>query len=493
MTESDLLDLIEKVQHLSAETQFIELKKASGGCPKRLYDSLSAFSNQDDGGIILFGIDEMDRFNISGVYDPHDLQQRVNEQCKQMIPVIRPVFTIVSIEGKFVVSAEIPSIDISERPCYYGGVGRIKGSYIRIGDSDELMSEYEIYSFEAFRKKYEDDVRLTDQAETKTLDMTLLNTYLNTIKEKNPKLSRLEDKDIYRFLNMIVDAKPTLACTLLFSIYPQMFYPQYTVNAMVVMGYEKGDVGTDGVRFIDNKRIEGTIEDMLNETMRFLSKNMKVETIIDPESGMRRDKTEYPIVALREVVLNALVHRDYSIHTQAMPIEIVMYKDRLEIKNPGGLYGRLTIDKLGKVQPDTRNPVLARAMETLGLTENRYSGIPTIMREMKEVGMRPPVFKNSRSEFSVIFYNQSLSQPESHQLIRETMYSKEMMILEFCKEPRTRQEIADYIGITTIHWMMVNYINPLIKSGHLGLTKPDVPKSKNQRYYRLGKRHKVFY
>lgn len=67
------------------------------------------------------------------------------------------------------------------------------------------------------------------------------------------------------------------------------------------------------------------------------------------------------------------------------------------------------------------------------------------------------------------------------------------MILEFCDEPRTRQEIANYIGITTIHWMMINYINPLIKSGHLGLTKPDVPKSKNQRYYRVEKIHKVFY
>lgn len=79
---------------------------------------------------------------------------------------------------------------------------------------------------------------------------------------------------------------------------------------------------------------------------------------------------------MRETVLNALVHRDYSIHTEGMPIQLTMYSDRLEVANPGGLYGRLTVDQLGKVQPDTRNPVLVTAMESLGQTENRYSGIP---------------------------------------------------------------------------------------------------------------------
>ena len=76
--------------------------------------------------------------------------------------------------------------------------------------------------------------------------------------------------------------------------------------------------------------------------------------------------------------LNALIHRDYSIHTEGMPIQLLLFEDRFEVRSPGGLYGRLRIDQLGKVQPDTRNPVLAVAMETLGETENRYSGIPTM-------------------------------------------------------------------------------------------------------------------
>jgi len=78
---------------------------------------------------------------------------------------------------------------------------------------------------------------------------------------------------------------------------------------------------------------------------------------------------------------------------------------RIEITNPGGLYGRLTIDQLGNAQPDTRNPVLVTAMETLGKTENRYSGIPTIRFAMENRGLPEPVFLDQRSEFAVALYN----------------------------------------------------------------------------------------
>jgi len=479
MTRNELYELIQRIQAQQSESNILELKSAAGGCPKRLYDTLSAFSNQDAGGIIVFGIEEKS-YQVVGVYDVHDLQKKINEQCKQVTPIVRPVFTILELRDKYVLSAEIPSIDISERPCFYAGVGRIKGSYVRVGDSNEPMSEYEIYSYEAYRKKYEDDVRINHTADIKAIDQTMLGAYIQSIKDRNPKLSTLENTDIYKFMNMVIDGKPTLACTLLFSLYPQMFFPQYTINAMVIMGYEKGDMDYEGARFIDNRRIEGTLSDMLEEAIRFVSKNMNVKTIVDKHSGKRTDETEYPVTAIREAIINALVHRDYSIHTQSMPIEIVMYKDRIEISNPGGLYGRLSIDQLGKVQPDTRNPVIARALETLGITENRYSGIPTIRKQLQNSNMKAPVFSNSRREFKVTIYNRS-----SEHIIHDgqsTTYGS-VGLISFCKEPKSRIEIANYLGITTIDWVMKHYINPLIEEGLLKMTKPSVPRSKNQKYY----------
>ena len=106
----------------------MEIKAANKGCPKRLFDTLSSFSNQDDGGTIIFGVDESDDYKECGVYDSHDLQKKINEQCLQMEPVVRPLLTVVEKDGKSFVSAEIPGIDVADRPCFYSGKGRLKGS-----------------------------------------------------------------------------------------------------------------------------------------------------------------------------------------------------------------------------------------------------------------------------------------------------------------------------------------------------------------------------
>lgn len=160
MTNEELIEKLELIQKFKCETPTLEIKSAEQGCPKHLYDSLSSFSNQDDGGIIIFGVDEKQNFKEVGVYDPQDIQKKINEQCLQMEPVVRPQLTVAEKNGKYFVSAEIPGADISDRPVFYRGRGRVKGSFIRVGDSDEPMTEYEVYSYEAYRKKYQDDIRV---------------------------------------------------------------------------------------------------------------------------------------------------------------------------------------------------------------------------------------------------------------------------------------------------------------------------------------------
>ena len=156
MLTEELLDLVRQTARQKAETQTLEVKAAHVGCPQRLYDSLSAFSNQDSGGILLFGVDESKGFEIVGVYDLQDLQKKVTEQCNQMEPPVRAVFTVAEVEGLPICSAEIPAIDLTERPCYYRGAGRVKGSFIRVGDADLPMTDYELYSYEAFRRHLHD-------------------------------------------------------------------------------------------------------------------------------------------------------------------------------------------------------------------------------------------------------------------------------------------------------------------------------------------------
>ncbi len=476
MHTQDLKNLVAELQVYHSEMQNIECKSAEKGCPTRLYDTLSSFSNQDDGGIIIFGIDEKKDYEAVGVYDAQDLQVQVNNQCKQMSPIVRALFTVCEIDGKIIVSAEIPGVDVSERPVYYTGIGKIKGSYVRVGEADEPMTDYEIYSYEAFRRRIQDDLRPVDNGRLAMMDKAKVEEYIRKVKSDRKNLAEnVSDEQILELMGVTNEGTPSLAGLLSFSVYPQGCYPQLCIVAVTVPGVQLGALGDEGERFIDNKRITGTIPDMIEQACDFVKKNMRVKTIIDSE-GKRIDKPEFPSAAVREVILNALVHRDYSIHTQNVPIRLTMYRDRLEVVNPGGLYGKITIDSLGSVRPETRNSILANILEILKITENRYSGIPTIRTECKRANLPAPIFSSVRGEFKVVIKN-NIYQSD----IKTGENKKEHDILEFCRIPRSRAELEAFTGFSRFYTMS-SIIQPLIDQGKIALTIPEKPKSKKQRY-----------
>lgn len=477
MLESELIKLIEDIQLKKTESNYIEVKSARNGCPK-IFDTLSSFSNQQNGGTIIFGVDENDDYNVCGVYDAADLQKKIMEQSLQMEPVVRPLCTVAVVDGKTVVSAEIQEMDNFQKPCFYKGAGRLRGSYVRVADGDRLMTEYEVYSYEAFKQDIHDELRTNDRAEMTDINTDEYQLYLLELKKNKPHLAKLEEKEINRLQGFVVDNKPTVAALMLFSVYPQAYFPQLCITAVSVPGKEMSATGSVGERFIDNKRIEGSITQMLNDALIFVRKNMKVKTIIDSETGMRNDRTEYPVIAVRELVLNALIHRDYSIHTESAPITITMYSDRMEIENPGGLYGRMTLDSLGFVSADTRNPYIAGALEIMGETENRYSGIPTIRSAMKNAGLPQPVFVNNRGVFKAILYNEIVSEKGNSDIASR--------ILDFCSVPRSRKELEEkFKEEITIAYLMSKHMKPLIAENKIALTKPESPKSKDQKYFTI--------
>ena len=480
MLTEELVALVKSAAARKCETKSIEFKKAASGTPKRLFDTLSSFSNQTGGGIIIFGVDQENDYEVCGVYDAQDVQVKVTEQANQMEPVVRPLFSVAEVDGKMVVSAEIAECDVNERPCYYRGAGKLRGSYTRVGDADLPMTEYEIYSYEAYRRKIQDERRAVPEGLASEIQDTMVQLFLSKARIEKPNLARLSDEDVLTLCGLYADNKPNLAGLLLFGLYPQASFPGFSITAVVVPGYEIGNISDDGARFLDNKRIEGTIPDMIEGAMAFAQRNMKARTIID-ENGRRSDKSEYPIKAIREIILNALIHRDYSVHTESSPIRLMFFTDRMEMENPGGLYGRLTMDNLGKVGADTRNPAIAAALEILIDTENRFSGIPTIRKQMQEAGLPAPVFDSSRGVFRVTLYNDAVKDGVKTEFVMGDLETK---ILEYCKTPRTRAELSDLLQVSSISYMMTRYINPLIDSGELKMTIPNKPQSRYQRYYR---------
>ena len=148
-----------------------------------------------------------------------------------------------------------------------------------------------------------------------------------------------------------------------------------------------------------------------------------------------------------------------------------MYRDRMEIINSGGLYGRISIDALGKVRPETRNAALANMLELLNVTENRYSGIPTMRSEFAGAGLPAPIFSVVHGEFKVVMKNG---------LFTETMPIADSLV-EFCSTPRTRAEIVAFVGKSKNH-VMSQIVASLVTSGKLKMTIPDKPKSSNQKF-----------
>lgn len=383
---------------------------------------------------------------------------------------------ITDIQNK---KAEIPECEQENKPCFYKPAGRVRGSFVRVGEADVPMTEYEVYSYEVYKRKIRDELRTVERATVEDLDRRALSAYFSKLKAFKPQLASHSEDKILRLQGITDNGIPTVAGLMLFGDYPQAFFPQMSITAMVVSGTQIGYTGAAGERFIDNKRLDGSIEQMLEAALSFVQRNIKTAVIID-ENGKRTDKPEYPLIAVREIILNALIHRDYSIHTEDSPIRIIIYSDRLVVENPGGIYGRLTVHDLGKMPADTRNPFIAGNLEVLLNTENRFSGIPTVYAEMEKAGLMPPVFESFRGNFKVTLYN---SKQDNGYSFEANSLDITERILSFCKTPKNKEEIAKLLNISTPYYVVTKYLKPLVESGRLSLTIPEKPKSKYQKFY----------
>ncbi|WP_080800728.1 ATP-binding protein [Arabiibacter massiliensis] len=470
--------LVADVQAKQCESQTVEIKAARDGAP-RLYDTISSFSNQNDGGVIIFGLDESDRFKAAGVYDAHELQKSVCEQCAEMSPEVRPVFADALIDGKVIVAAYIEGRPMSERPVYRLKAGMTKGSYVRLGDADKHMTPSELYEIEVFKNGKRDDVSVSPEASLNMLDEDLVSSFVVSAKEDRPHMARRKRDEILKLTGAEKEGKPTLSGMMTLCDYPQQIYPNLCITASAVAGTEIV-TGSDGSRFLDNKRFEGPIAQMIDDAIAFVKRNTKTRVVV--RDGVRHDISEYPENAVREIITNSLMHRDYGPYCNGTPVRLTLYSDRLECWNPGGVYGGQSVEDLGYANIQTRNPTLVSILEIQGVGENRHSGIPVIRDEMRAAGLRPPVFSDVRGSFQAQLFNapEEASEPKTRQA-KPAAADVRDEIVAFCAIPRSRNEIADHLGLNA-RYLAKTHLTPLVQEGKLQLTMPEKPRSKFQRF-----------
>ncbi|HSX67044.1 ATP-binding protein [Nocardioides sp.] len=417
--------LVAELRKFGAEATSVEAKQAAGGLPRSVRETLSAFSNTPGGGTIILGVHESAGFAVTGLDDPSKIMADLATMCREeMSPPLVPQLEIAEVEGRAVVVADIAELPKSQKPCYIKAVGKERGSYIRIGESDRRLTSEEVQQIVADRGQPQFDHEVVLEASVDDLDAGALASFVARCRGNNPRIFADEPADVILRMTKVVSKgsdgleHPTVAGLLALGRYPQQFFPQLNVT-FVHYPTTSGESTKGGVRFLDNVSLAGSIPVMAADALAVIRRNMSRRAMITGEG--RRDMWEYPPEALREAVVNALVHRDLSPGSRGIQVQIEMYPDRLRIMNPGGLFGAVDIERLGEEgRSSARNSLLMKLLEDVEVPdedrtvcENRGSGIRAMLAALRHAGMSPPRFKDTTTAFEVLLPNHTLLDDET--------------------------------------------------------------------------------
>jgi ATP-dependent DNA helicase RecG len=462
LPKEEALQIVEAIRRGQFEDGPTEVKSAHRGLPKRIYEVLSALANRPSGGILVLGLDEEHQFAPVGTPNPQRMQSELADVACAMEPALRIEATTVDVDGKPVMVVEVPECDPTLKPCYYKQAGLTMGSYVRVGNTNRRMTDYEVFSYVSGHSQPTHDREAVPQAALSDLDEDRLSAYLNKVRQSHPqrweklRLADMTFEDQLCQLGILVrqsGAKPcpTLAGLLCFGRWPQKLLPSLVMNLVHYAGTTPAEEGPRGERFLDNAKCGGDAIAIVEQALQRTFMNVRKSTLI--EGMFHREVPEYPEEAIREAIINALAHRDYSPMARSAPIRLEMYADRLEVQSPGGLYGAVTIDTLEQAQ-STRNGLLMGLLEDLGLVENRGSGIRAMIAATREARLEPPRYEDTRNFFRVTFRNTSLMSPESVRWLNRfggyPLNDNQRTALVFLR-PNDRMTNADYRRLNNVY------------------------------------------
>ena len=413
MDDEGFARLIASMRIAGTDRVSCEVKTARGGLPRDIGSTISAFAN-GAGGLIVCGLSERDGFIPVEGFDAARIQDMLATWCgERMTPPVRAIIDARQFEGKAVVTAYIPEMRPKDKPCYVSASGRYMGSYIRMADGDCRLSPYEVDRFMDEHEQPRYDARVVGDASLADLDPQLVTGVLARERAVHPRnFAHLDDETALTKLRVLAKdetgvLRPTLAGLVVLGAYPQEFFPRLCVVFARYPGNSKAQPTSDGRRFLDMATCVGSIPAMVQDVLVAVGRNMRTGARI--EGAFRTDVPDYPLVAVREAVVNALMHRDYSDEALGTPVAVDMYDDRLEVRNAGGLYGCVTIRSLEDAPiASARNQFLSALLENTPLegggfvAENRGTGYQSICLALQEAGMPAPEPHDSPSAFTLV-------------------------------------------------------------------------------------------
>ncbi|NCD41392.1 MAG: AAA family ATPase [Bacteroidia bacterium] len=276
---------------------------------------------------------------------------------------------------------------------------------------------------------------------------------------------------------------PTRGGMLLFGKDRQRYYSDAWVQCGRFLGTEKKDI-------FDHVNIDKPLPQAVDEIMLFLKKHAYRSA--DLSEIRRKDKWSIPLSILREAVINALVHADYS--QRGAPTRVAFMDDRIEIENPGILLPGLTIADLRRGISKIRNPVIARVFRELGLIEQWGTGIRRIFDDARSLKLREPCIEEIGMHLRLTVFlqepfrqeqqvSEQVGEQVDEQVSEQVGEGMATRVLAVCAEkPASKQDILSALGLSNAYMNYKRHILPLIECGYISFTIPEKTKSRFQKY-----------
>jgi ATP-dependent DNA helicase RecG len=355
-----------------------------------LAEAMVAFANSD-GGTVLIGVDERTQRTVPVYADEVEVALRAAvRECRP--PVEARWHQAAAKEGL------IFSIVVNRSPELHSlADGRV---LIRAGRENRPLSGDEVRQLAATKSTGDFEAESAPGARREDFDEDVVETFCEHWQERQHReWTRSVDELLTAVGALDDEGHPTICGVLLFARNPQIFLPQSGLTFVKFVGQvPRGEDGQPG--YGRREEIGGPLPRIVQRTWEVLGEEMRTGAVV---TGLeRQERSEYPMAAVREALINAVAHRDYRLGGRR--IEVRMFSDRMEITSPGGLPGFITVDNIVD-EHFSRNPRLVSGLYQWGYIEELGLGVDLMIDEMLQAGHPPPKFRDTPYAFTVTLSN----------------------------------------------------------------------------------------
>ncbi len=351
-----------------------------------------AFANTA-GGTIVIGVTNRTK-QIVGVSNVLDNEERITNKIYDSIdPDIFPEITITSWRKKELIIIQVPH---SIGPFHLRSKNMSNSTYIRFGSTNRIADANMVDELLRLKKNITFDELPAVYSKISDLDSNCLNEFFLKINKKNTKSKCLSLKLLQENGSKIV---PTNGALLLFCKNREMDFPNSIIRCARFSGLDK-------VEIIDQYDFDMGLTTVIDEILKFIRRNTYLRSEI--KSIQRKDIPEYPTVIIREAIINAILHADYSV--RGSNITVAIFDNRIEITNPGALPFGLTLEKALGGMSLLRNRVIGKIFKELKLIEQWGSGFTRILSHCERLGYKKPKIEEIGHFFRVTVFNEKQEQ-----------------------------------------------------------------------------------